>query len=98
MTFAVDIPCVLSVFIYDLPTEDMKEMDNLFFFTLRYGRCLNFWIHMSLIGCIIRIFGVTELWKIYIYNIKMGEMDTYKLTDTALSILRSSCMSSAISL
>lgn len=32
MTFAVDIPCVLSVFIYDLPTEDMKEMDNLFFF------------------------------------------------------------------
>ncbi len=42
MTFAVDIPCVLSVFIYDLPTEDMKEMDNLFFFTLRYGRCLNF--------------------------------------------------------
>lgn len=31
MTFAVDIPCVLSVFIYDLPTEDMKEMSNLFF-------------------------------------------------------------------
>lgn len=33
MTFAVDIPCVLSVFIYDLPTEDMKEMNNLFFFS-----------------------------------------------------------------
>lgn len=31
MMFAVDIPCVLSVFIYDLPTEDMKEMNNLFF-------------------------------------------------------------------
>lgn len=25
ITFAVDIPCVLFVFIYELPTEDMME-------------------------------------------------------------------------
>lgn len=49
MTFAVDIPCVSSVFIYDLPTEDMKEMNNLFVFS--FELC----VHMGMIGCIIRI-------------------------------------------
>lgn len=57
MTFAVDIPCVLSVFIYDLPSEDMKEINNLFFFSFELflaggvSKC----VHMGMIGCIIRI-------------------------------------------
>lgn len=68
MTFAVDIPCVLSVFIYDLPTEAMKE--KIFSFTLpreafqfmhSYGYD---WLYNSDFECL--------NYEKNIYNIKMG--------------------------